>query len=317
MNTAIITSTANQIGNVIKNHAPQILAVVGTIGIGTGVVLACKATTKIDPVLEKTKSDIDAIHEAAENGVTQAGEEYSPEDKSKDLAVTYAKTGIELVKIYAPAVGVCVLSVGCLLTSNHILNKRNVALTAAYMTLDKGYNEYRGRVVERFGDNVDRELKYGIKAQKITETEVDPETGKEKKVKKTVDVIENLDAYSDYSKFFDDASPYWKDCAEYNRSYLNSQQAWFNKRLEQKGVVVLNEVYDALGIPQTVAGMTVGWVYDYKNKNNPKNVVDFGIYDVHRPASRDFVNGYEKCVLLDFRNLCLITKSEKLNMPRI
>jgi methyl-galactoside transport system permease protein len=35
--------------------------------------------------------------------------------------------------------------------------------------LDKGFKEYRGRVVERFGKELDRELKYNIKAKEIEE----------------------------------------------------------------------------------------------------------------------------------------------------
>ena len=54
-----------------------------------------------------------------------------------------------------------------------------------------------------------------------------------------------------------------------------------------------------LGIERTKAGQIVGWVYD---EDNPlgDNYVDFGIYDINREKSRDFVNGYERVILLDF-----------------
>ena len=54
-----------------------------------------------------------------------------------------------------------------------------------------------------------------------------------------------------------------------------------------------------LGIPATRAGQQVGWIYD-KNDPNKDNFVDFGIYDTNRPSNRDFVNGYERTILLDF-----------------
>ena len=61
----------------------------------------------------------------------------------------------------------------------------------------------------------------------------------------------------------------------------------------------LNDVYEMLGIPKTKAGYVVGWIYD---KNHPvgDNEVDFGIFDMEREKNRDFVNGYERTILLDF-----------------
>ena len=61
----------------------------------------------------------------------------------------------------------------------------------------------------------------------------------------------------------------------------------------------LNDVYDALGIPRSKAGQVVGWIYDEKNPNGD-NFVDFGIYDLYKEGSRDFVNGYERTIWLDF-----------------
>ena len=63
----------------------------------------------------------------------------------------------------------------------------------------------------------------------------------------------------------------------------------------------MNEVYQALGIPETEAGQVVGWIYDPENPDHKgDNYVDFNIYDLHREKSRDFVNGYERSILLDF-----------------
>ena len=54
-----------------------------------------------------------------------------------------------------------------------------------------------------------------------------------------------------------------------------------------------------LGIPRTRAGQIVGWIYDKKNPIGD-NYVDFGIYDTNKEANRNFVNGYERTILLDF-----------------
>ena len=81
--------------------------------------------------------------------------------------------------------------------------------------------------------------------------------------------------------------------------FLRAQQQYANDKLIAQGHLFLNEVYDMLGLPRTKAGAIVGWVYDDNNAVGD-NFVDFGIYDVHRETARDFVNGYERSILLDF-----------------
>ena len=81
--------------------------------------------------------------------------------------------------------------------------------------------------------------------------------------------------------------------------YLRRQQDYANELLKAKGHLYLNEVYDILGLPRSKAGQIVGWVYDEKNPIGD-NYVDFGIYEQNRAKNRDFVNGYEKTILLDF-----------------
>lgn len=280
----------------VKKYSPEILVVAGVVGTVASAVMACKATTKLNDILEESKETIDKIHDAAENEAL--ADKYTPEDAKKDLALTYVQTGVKLVKLYGPSVALGTLSIGCILSSNNILRKRNVALAAAYATVDKSFKEYRGRVIEKFGEAVDRELKYNIKEKKVEETVVDPETGKEKKVKKTIQVSD-IDGYSEYARFFDDGCTGWEKDAEMNLMFLRSQQQYANDLLRSRGRLFLNEVYRMLGIPETKAGQVVGWVYDEEHPIGD-NYVDFGIYDLNKPKNRDFVNGYERTVLLDF-----------------
>lgn len=291
-----ISGTFSKMGFQLKKRSPEILIAAGVVGTVVSAVMACKATTKISDILEKTKEDIDTIHTfaCAEN----LPEEYSSKDAKKDLAIVYAQTGVKLAKLYAPAVILGALSITSILASNNILRKRNVALAAAYATIDKSFKEYRGRVAERFGEAVDRELRYNIKAKQFEETVVD-ENGKEKKVKKTVNIADVGDCPSDYARIFDESSSLWEKNAEYNLMFLRAQQQYANDLLRAKGHLYLNEVYDMLDIPRTKAGQVVGWVYDPDNSVGD-NYVDFGIYDICREKSRDFVNGYERSILLDF-----------------
>ena len=289
-----ITRSFHKAGFELKKHSPEILVVAGFIGTVASAVMACKATTKVNDILETTKTQVDQVHQVLDENKPEV---YSEEDSKKDLAIIYAQTGVKLVKLYAPAVILGTLSLTSIVTSHHILRKRNLALAAAYATVDSSFKEYRSRVVERGGKELDRELKYNIKAQEIEETVVN-EKGEEETVKKVVEVAD-YDTHSDYAKFFDDGCTGWTKDAELNLMFLKRQQDHANDLLKSRGYLFLNEVYDMLGIYRTRAGQIVGWVYDEKNPVGD-NYVDFGLYDIHRPKVRDFVNGIERTVLLDF-----------------
>jgi hypothetical protein len=285
----------NNTKNGVQKHSPEILAGVGVVGVVASTVMACKATMKLNDILEESKETRDKIREVESN--PRYEEQYSHEDAKKDLTINYTQTGLKIAKLYAPAVILGSASLGCLLASNDILRKRNAALSAAYMTVDKSFKEYRQRVVDRFGEEVEKEIRYNIKAEEITSTVV-AEDGSETTVTETVKTMDpNL--YSDYAKFFDEASPYWQKDPEYNFMFLKSQQQYATDVLRARGRLFLNEVYDMLGIEKTKAGQIVGWVY---NPENPigDNFVDFGIFDMSKERVRAFVNGYEPNILLDF-----------------
>ena len=291
-----VTRAFYKAGFQVKKHSPEILAVAGTIGFVGTIVVACKATTKLSEITENAKNDIESIHHAYEHPETLK-EEYTEQDHKKDLTIVYVQTGLKVAKLYAPAVGLGVLSVGCMLMSNNILRKRNIALAAAYTAVDKSFKEYRGRVVERFGEALDKELRYNIKAKEVEEIVVD-EDGKETIEKKTVTTAGPLHG-SEYAKFFDAGCKGFEKNPEINRKVLLAQQAYANDLLRVQGYLFLNDVYDMLGIPRTRAGQIVGWTYNEKNPHGD-NFVDFGIYDIHDEQKRDFVNGYESVILLDF-----------------
>lgn len=290
-----VTRSFHNIGFQLKKHSPEILVVAGVVGTVASAVMACKATTKLDSVLEESKDEIDKIKGyVEENGYS---DKYTEEDQKKDLAIVYTQSAIKVIKLYGPSVVLGTLSLTAIISSNNILRKRNVALAAAYTTLNNSFKEYRGRVIERFGKDLDRELRYNIKAKEVQETVVD-ENGEEHTETKTVEVVDK-DIYSDYARFYDDGCIGWKKDPEANLIFLRRQQDYFNDKLKTVGHVFLNEVYDALGIPRTKAGQVVGWIYDEKNPIGD-NYIDFGIYDTNKTGCRDFVNGYERTILLDF-----------------
>lgn len=291
-----VSYNAHKIGFKIKKASPEIMVVAGVVGVVTSTVMACKATTKVNDILEETRKQVDDVHNVLDSDIITE-EEYTNDDAKKDLTIIYTQTGVKLIKLYAPSVIVGALSITGILASHKILKKRNVALTAAYATIDRSFKEYRGRVVERFGKELDRELRYNIKAQEIEEKTVDKD-GNETIEKKTISVVDP-NMYSDYARIFDNGSMGWTKDPEYNLMFLKLQQNQANDRLRAQGYLFLNDVYDMLGIPRTKAGQIVGWIYDEENPVGD-NFVDFGIYDIYNEKACDFVNGRERSIVLDF-----------------
>lgn len=297
-----IKKIINQAGLKIKKYSPEILMVAGIVGTVTAAVTACKATLKVKDIMSEKEELQNDIHKCLENPDV----DYTEEDGKKDLTTVYAQTGVKLIKLYAPSVILGGVSIASIVMGQKILKKRNIALAAAYTAVDKGFKKYRANVVERFGERVDKELRYNIKAKEV-EKKITDKNGKEKTVKEIQYDIEGnpLENISEYARFFDEATSteHHKD-AEYNLMFLRRQQDYANEVLKAKGHLFLNDVYEMLGIPKTKAGQVVGWIYDEKNPNGD-NYVDFGIYRLsgYEPSDerkRAFVNGYERNILLDF-----------------
>lgn len=291
-----VSRAFHKVGFSMKKHSPEILIVAGVVGTVTSAVMACKATTKIGDILEETKETVDLIHEGIETGEVR-GVEYTPENGKKDLTIVYTQTGLKLAKLYAPSIILGGLSLACMISSNQILRKRNVAIAAAYATLDKGFKQYRGRVIERFGEDLDRELRYNIKAKEVEKTIVD-EDGNEKTVKETVQVL-NPNDLSGFAKVYECGNTGWTKDPAHNFVFLKQQQAYCNNVLQNKGYLLLNEVYEMLGFPKTKEGHVVGWVYDAEHPIGD-NFVDFGLFDINDERKRAFINGHEPNVILDF-----------------
>ena len=296
------TRAFHKAGLQIKKHSPEILVVTGVVGTVVSAVMACKATTKLHSVLDETKEKIDMFHQGAEAGKVQSEVDgkleivdYTKDDCSRDIAITYGQTALKLAKLYGPAIALGTVSITGILVGHNVLRKRNLALAAAYTAADTSFKQYRGRVVERFGEKLDKELLYNIKAEEVEETVVD-EKGNETTVTKTVEVSKGAIGQDFYTFCFDETSSCWVRDAERNKFFLMRQQDYANEKLRSKGYLFLNEVLDMVGIQRTRAGQHVGWMLD----GNGDGFIDFGIADITVEANRNFMNCLEKSVWLNF-----------------
>lgn len=262
--------------------SPKLLFVGGVVGMVGSTVLACRATLKLEEVVEETRLELDKAKSVRE---THA-EKYSDSDLQKDTAIIFVRGGLAIGKLYGPAILLGSVSIAALTKSHNLLQERNAALAAAYAAVDKAFNQYRARVIEKHGPEEDDYLRYGSEEVEVTD---------EKGQVTTVTRVNSGEMPSMYARFFDQLSSSWSKEPEYNLVFLRCQQNYANDLLRSRGHIFLNEVYDMLGIERTKAGQVVGWIVS----DDGDNYVDFGIWD-GGTNSRDFVNGREGAILLDF-----------------
>lgn len=294
-----LSKVLGRTGLKVKKASPELLLGVGVVSIVAGTIMACKATLKVEEVLDTHADTMEKIEQANESADIV---DYSERDYKKDMAITYVQTGSKIAKLYAPAVILTTVGIGCVLGSHNILHKRNLAVIAAYKGAEEAFAKYRERVVTDLGIDKDRYYRYGVKQEVITVEEID-EKGKKKKVKQTVEVLDpEYGELSQYARFFEKgSSTQWDPTPEYNVLFIKAQQNYANDRLNARGHLFLNEVYDMLGFPRTAEGAIVGWVVN----EGGDNYVDFCAYKKHGSEEDinnllDFVDGDEPGMYLDF-----------------
>jgi hypothetical protein len=287
---SVVTSKAFRGGLMLRKYSPEILVATGIVGIVASTVMACRATLRAEDVVDRAKDKLDKVKLAKETADTKV---YTDKDHRKDLVVVYVQTAVDFVTLYGPAVTLGLVSVGCILKAHNILKTRNLALIAAYNAVEKSFSDYRKRVVSKYGAEEDRCFKNGITKSTVSVSKMndDGTTTTEDIVMETIDP----NGPSEYARFFDEAASQWSKNSGYNLTFLRCQQNFANDLLHAHGHIFLNEVYDMIGVPRSKAGAVVGWTLGVGD-----DFVDFGIFDPENMKARDFVNGYERSILLDF-----------------
>lgn len=274
-------------GLFLRKHSHEILTYGGIVsGIGAAV-LACKATMKLEDIVDEGKDNIEYVKEGFEDP-----NELTKEER-KDLNMAYGKVTLDVVKLYLPAVTLGAVSIASILAGHNIISKRSAAYAAAYTAVNDTFKGYRERVAAKYGEEAENDIFYNRQDTEITTENEDGSTA-------TAAVsTSNLDNPSPFARYFDSSSSAWKNDPESNIFFLRQQQEAANFILKHQGFITLNEVYDMLGLQKTTAGMVAGWIYDEKNPVGD-NCIDFGLENVKDEVTRRFVNGLEPIVFLDF-----------------
>ena len=292
INTKTLRKSFKKAQLTVRKHSPEILMVAGVIGTVAGAVMACKETLELEDVLDECKQEKMELKEQY-----AMCEEYSEDALKKDQVKLTIKQAAKIVKLYAPSVIMEVTSIGVIFASNDIMRKRNASMAAAYATLNSMYKRYRQNVIESYGEEVDKDMRFGVKHEKVTE--IDEDGNKVKIDARIVDLDNTALAISDYSRFFQaGCKGFDASSGRYNLLYLKGIQAMFNNKLIADGYVMLNDVYRELGFDTIPEGWSIGWVYDEANPIGD-NYIDFGLYEARNKNQRA-VNDWEPVILMDF-----------------
>ena len=292
INTKTLRKSFKKAQLTVRKHSPEILMVAGVIGTVAGAVMACKETLELEDVLDECKQEKMELEEQY-----AMCEEYSEDALKKDQVKLTIKQAAKIVKLYAPSVIMEVTSIGVIFASNDIMRKRNASMAAAYATLNSMYKRYRQNVIESYGEEVDKDMRFGVKHEKVTE--IDEDGNKVKIDARIVDLDNTALAISDYSRFFQmGCKGFDNNSGRYNLLYLKGIQAMFNNKLIADGYVMLNDVYRELGFDTIPEGWSIGWVYDEANPIGD-NYIDFGLYEARNKNQRA-VNDWEPVILMDF-----------------
>lgn len=282
LNTKAIKTVANTVQKVggrtllkCRKYSPEIMLVGGLVVGAAAIVSACLATRHVDAVIEEAQEELDAIqNRVAEAEDSDAEHELLKESKKASFKA-YMHAGWKFTKLYAPAAGLTILSVGLILGSHGVLKKRYVSTAAAYKALDEAFKDYRKRIASIAGEDVEKKFYDGTDEVELKLT--DPETGEVKAGKALKQMVQKKDSpYEfDFNKYT--APLDWTNNADHNFMYLRSVQSVCNDKYNAQGHLFLNEVLDAIGLQRTQAGAVVGWV----KGSDGDDYVDFGFSEYY------------------------------------
>jgi len=288
-----VSSLAHKTKFFCQKNSPEIFMGLGIVTLGASLIGVGRASLKANEVIKEHKANLENINECLENSEKY---DYTHEDANIDIKKSYRNMALQMVCLYGPSIALAGVSVACFVHSNSILKSRNAALSSALAGVTREFKRYREKVIEKYGADVDREMRYAIKKEKVK----DPDTN-EKTEKAFGEKTSSENDYGPTTRIFDELNPNWQPVNAFNRSFLQAQERYANNILIARGVLYLNDVYDMLGFDKTPEGQVLGWLYRPNDNNHGgANFVDFGMFNFAKTSSKDFALGLTDSVVLDF-----------------
>lgn len=224
-----------QLSTVIKTYqqyasdnAPAILTSAAVIGTVTTAVLSGRATLKAHAIVQD-ELDVRQHHELW-----------------KDVPLTRK----ELVKLtwlaYLPPTVAGAMTIASIVASHQVSNRRAAAVATAYVIAEKGYNEYRDKVIEKLGDNKERQIRDELVQERMERTSMNSQV--------VVTGTGNVPCFDGYT------GRYFMSTMEDIKGAQNDT----NYQILSQGYASLTSFYDRIGLSATDVSDDVGWTTDHK-----------------------------------------------------
>jgi hypothetical protein len=200
------------------DNSPTILTTVGVIGTVTTAVLTGVASYKAAGII-----DTDELLGRSEN-------------RTEEI-----KRNIRLVwPLYIPAVGtglITVITIGC---SNRISSRRAAGLAAAYSLSERGFEEYRKKVIASMGEKSEQQVRDEVAAERVLNT-----PGSREVIIVGTDVLCH-DAFT--GRYFNGTV-----------DGLKKAENELNHRILNNGYASLSDLYELIGLSKTDSSDEIGW----------------------------------------------------------
>lgn len=276
----------------ISKHAPTILSVTASAGVIATGYLAWHAGMHFEDVEVRAWERRTECLRNADN----IPDEDVPKIERKNRILFILDTA----RSVAPAIIVGAATITMIYFSNSISKKRLAAVGAAYTALQTAFDGYKRTMVDALGKETVEKIvapklpNVGKSAEEILSSD-----NKSDAANVADAVIASMKELSPYARIIsEESSNCWDDSEDYTSENIEAVQLWANRRLERKGHLFLNEVFDQLGLSRTREGAVVGWI---KNSENGDGYVSFGDFDasIYRVPSDDY-SRIDSNFILDF-----------------
>ena len=292
MSLAVISRLAGKGALIVSKHAPAILTGLGIAGFTATAVLSAKQTLSVGEVTWEDLNELSTVKAAEDE------ERFTKQEIQVAKARAWGNLTKHLLKHYALPLGLGTVSAISLILSHRISASRIAGLSMAYAGLEESFRNYKTRIEEGFGKEETERILAEADNDALEKAKVDyyKETGREFQLKPE-ELMREL-GVSPYAVVFDQNAKAWEGNEDYSLMILHAQENYANDILCTRGYLLLNEVYKALGLPQTSAGSVVGWVYD---NDDGDGIVEFGNFEALNYREYDPVLGREVTkFVLDF-----------------
>lgn len=219
----ILGELARRAQKYVIDNSPSILTAIGVSGVITTAYLTGRASFKAAEIIREREE----------------------EDGHAEDAKIRLKHRTQLVwKEYVPPVVMATMTVSAIVCANRIGQRRAAALATAYTIMERGYEEYRTKVIEKLGEKKEQALRDEVAQERIERNPIGD---------KTVII-----GSGEVLCFDEHTGRYFQSDMETLRKAQND----LNNQIINDFYASLTDFYEMIGLPKTAESDEVGWNSD-------------------------------------------------------